>query len=192
MVLAMLVMVSSAGALTGIILTGPRVYYSMAQDRLAPQWLGRIDAAHHTPSHAIGMQAIWASVLAATGIYRQLVTRVIYTEWLFFAMMAAGLIVLRRRASYKPEYRSWGYPVVPAAFILVSLTIVVNQFASDPREAAIGLGLVLLGVPVYYGLFQTHRRLANERASEPTRAEWRWRGPASERARESDGRSPSE
>jgi basic amino acid/polyamine antiporter, APA family len=165
MVLAMLVMVSSAGALTGIILTGPRVYYSMAQDRLAPQWLGRIDAAHHTPSHAIGMQAIWASVLAATGIYRQLVTRVIYTEWLFFAMMAAGLIVLRRRASYKPGYRSWGYPVAPAAFILVSLTIVVNQFASDPRDAAIGLGLVLLGVPVYYGLFQNSQTLG-ERARE--------------------------
>jgi len=149
-VLAVLVMVSSAGALTGIILTGPRVYYSMAQDRLAPQWLGHIDGAYHTPSHAIAMQAIWASVLAVTGIYRQLVTRVIYTEWLFFALMAAGLIVLRTRASYKPEYRSWGYPVVPAAFILVSLTIVVNQFASDPREAAAGLGLVLLGVPVYY------------------------------------------
>jgi APA family basic amino acid/polyamine antiporter len=156
-VLAVLVMVSSAGALTGIILTGPRVYYSMAQDRLAPQWFGRIHAVHRTPSHALGMQAIWASVLAATGIYRQMVARVIYTEWLFFAMMAAGLIVLRTRASYHPEYRTWGYPVVPAAFILVSLTIVVNQFATDPPEAMVGLGLVLLGVPVYYYVRHANR-----------------------------------
>ena len=156
-VLAVLVMVSSAGALTGIILTGPRVYYSMAQDRLAPQWFGRIHVVHRTPAHALGLQATWASVLAATGIYRQLVARVIYTEWLFFAMMAAGLIVLRTRSNYRPEYRTWGYPVVPALFILVSVTIVVNQFASDPREAAVGLGLVLLGVPVYYYVRHANR-----------------------------------
>jgi APA family basic amino acid/polyamine antiporter len=156
-VLAVLVMVSSAGALTGIVLTGPRVYYSLAQDRLAPRWLGHIHAAHHTPSHAILAQAVWASVLAATGVYRQLVARVIYTEWLFFALMAAGLFVLRRRPHYAPEYRAWGYPVVPLTFILVSLTIVVNQFTIDPREAAVGLGLVVLGVPVYYYIHHANR-----------------------------------
>ena len=88
--LAVLVMVSSVGALTGIILTGPRVYYSMAQDGLAPRWLGHIHPVHRTPSHAIVAQALWASALAATGAYRQVFTRVIYTEWLFFALMAAG------------------------------------------------------------------------------------------------------
>ncbi len=156
-VLAVLVMVSSAGALTGIVLTGPRVYYSMAQDRLAPPWFGHIDAAYHTPSKAIAAQAIWSSALAATGVYRQLVTRVIYTEWLFFALMAAGLFVLRRRPGYAPEYRTWGYPAVPVVFILASLAIVVNQFAIDPREAAVGLGLVLLGVPVYYYVRHANR-----------------------------------
>jgi APA family basic amino acid/polyamine antiporter len=156
-VLAALVMVSSAGALTGIVLTGPRVYYSMAQDRLAPEWLGYIHQIHRTPSHAIAAQALWASVLAATGVYWQLVTRVIYTEWVFFALMAAGLFVLRRRASYRPQYRTWGYPIVPLAFILASLTIVVNQFATDPREAAIGVGLVVLGVPVYYYVRHANR-----------------------------------
>jgi basic amino acid/polyamine antiporter, APA family len=156
-VLAALVMVSSAGALTGIVLTGPRVYYSMAQDCLAPEWLGYIHQIHRTPSHAIAAQAVWASVLAATGVYRQLVTRVIYTEWVFFALMAAGLFVLRGRASYRPQYRTWGYPIVPLTFILASLTIVVNQFATDPREAAIGIGLVVLGVPVYYYVRHANR-----------------------------------
>jgi APA family basic amino acid/polyamine antiporter len=148
--LAVLVMMSSAGALTGIILTGPRVYYSMAQDGLAPGWFGYIHPVHRTPSHAIVAQALWASVLAATGVYRQVFTRVIYTEWLFFALMAAGLFVLRRRAGYNPVYRTWGYPVVPLVFIVVSLAIVINQFASTPLEAATGLGLVALGAPVYY------------------------------------------
>lgn len=148
--LAALVLVSSAGALTGIILTGPRVYYSIAQDGLAPQWLRYVHPVHHTPSHAIVLQALWASALAATGAYRQLFTRVIYTEWLFFALMAAGLFMLRRRPGYNPEYRTWGYPFVPLAFIVASLVIVINQFASDPLDAAAGLGLVAIGAPVYY------------------------------------------
>ncbi len=148
--LASLVLVSSAGALTGIILTGPRVYYSMAQDGLAPQWLRYVHPVHRTPSHALVAQAVWASVLATTGAYRQVFTRVIYTEWLFFALMAAGLFVLRRRPGYNPEYRTSGYPFVPLAFIVASLAIVINQFASDPLDAATGLGLVAIGAPVYY------------------------------------------
>jgi basic amino acid/polyamine antiporter, APA family len=149
-IMAALVMMSSVGALTGIVLTGPRVYYSMAQDGLAPAWLGYVHPIYQTPSRAILAQALWGSVLAATGAYRQLFTRVIYTEWLFFALMAAGLFLLRRRPDYHPGYRTWGYPVVPIVFIIVSLAIVVNQFASEPFEAATGLGLVALGAPVYY------------------------------------------
>lgn len=149
-VLAALVMMSSIGALTGIVLTGPRVYFSMAQDGLAPRWLGHVHPAHRTPDRAILAQGIWSSVLAATGAYRQIFTRVVYTEWIFFALMAAGLFVLRRRPAYQPEYRTWGYPVVPIVFIAVSLAIVINQVASAPSDAAIGLGFVALGVPVYH------------------------------------------
>lgn len=149
-VMAALVMMSSIGGLTGIVLTGPRVYYSMAQDGLAPRWLARVHPVHRTPSNAILAQAAWASVLAASGAYRQLFTRVIYTEWLFFALMAAGLFVLRRRADYRPAYRTPLYPVVPIVFIAASLAIVVNQFASEPWDAAVGLGLVAAGAPIYY------------------------------------------
>jgi len=148
-----------ASGVPGIVLTGPRVYYSMARDGFAPRWLGHVDPRFETPTHAIAAQAAWASVLAATGVYRQLVTRVIYTEWLFFALMAAGLFVLRRRRGYRAEYRTWGYPIVPAVFIAVSLAIVINQFIVAPREAAVGLGLVALGAPVYY-MTHAHRRLS--------------------------------
>lgn len=145
-----LVMMSSIGALTGIVLTGPRVYYSMAQDGLAPRWLGYVHPRFHTPSRAILAQGAWCAVLASTGAYRALFTRVIYTEWLFFALMAAGLFVLRRRPGYAPAYRTWGYPAVPLIFIVVSLAIVINQVASDPYEAALGMGMVAVGAPIYY------------------------------------------
>ena len=154
--MAALVMLSSIGGLTGIVLTGPRVYYTMARDGLAPAWLGRVHPVHHTPANAIIAQAVWASVLAASGAYRQLFTRVIYTEWLFFALMAAGLFVLRRRPGYRPAFRAPLFPVVPLAFIAASLAIVVNQFASEPRDAAVGLGFVVAGVPIYY-LRHAHR-----------------------------------
>jgi APA family basic amino acid/polyamine antiporter len=149
-IVAGVVAVSTLGALSGLVLAGPRVYYMMAQDRLAPAWFARVHPTFRTPSNAIVAQGLWSSVLAASGAYQTLFTRVIYTEWLFFALMAAGLFVLRRRPDYAPAYRAWGYPAVPLAFIAASLTIVVNQINRQPSEAAVGLGLVAIGAPVYY------------------------------------------
>jgi len=148
--MAALVMLSSFGGLTGLVLSGPRVYYSMANDGLAFRWLARVHPRHQTPANAIVAQAAWASVLAATGAYRELFTRVIYTEWLFFALMAAGLFVARRRPNYRPMFRTPGYPLVPMLFIAASLAIVANQIVRTPLSAASGLGLVALGIPVYY------------------------------------------
>ena len=159
-ILSVLVLVSAAGSLTGIILTGPRMYFSMAQDGLAPRGFAAVHPRYLTPARAIVAQAVWASVLAATGAYRQLFTRVVYTEWLFFALMATGLFVLRRRLDYRPAYRAFGYPLVPALFIAASLFIVGHQVLVDPRESAIGLGLVALGVPVYYYLRHAQHRFS--------------------------------
>ena len=149
-IMAALVMVSTFGALTGIVLVGPRVYYSMAKDGLAFRWLGYVHPTYGTPSRAIAAQAVWASLLAATGVYRQLFIRVIYTEWLVFALMAAGVFALRRRPGYRPEYRMWGYPAVALIFIGAALIIVVNQIVRDPIDALIGLGIVAIGAPAYY------------------------------------------
>ena len=154
--LSALVILSTLGALTGLVLAGPRVYYSMARDGLAFQPLGEVHPIYRTPANAIVAQGVWSSVLAATGGYQTLFTRVIYTEWLFFAVMAAGLFVLRRRPNYAPPYRAWGYPAVPLIFIAASLAIVANQIIRQPVDAAVGLGLVALGVPVYY-LFHARR-----------------------------------
>jgi len=143
-----LVVVSAFGALAGIVLAGPRVYYAMAQDGLLFRWAGDIHPRFRTPHRAIVLQAVWSSVLVATGTYRSLFTRVVYTEWIFFAAMAAGIFVLRRRADYAPRVRVFAF--VPIVFIAASLVIVINQIVSDPIESAIGLLMVVAGLPVYF------------------------------------------
>jgi APA family basic amino acid/polyamine antiporter len=145
-----LVIFSTFGALSGIILCGPRVYYAMAQDGLLFRWVGKIHSRYKTPYKAIFLQAVWSSVLVATGTYRILFTRVIYTEWIFFGLMAIGLFILRKKSGIVQGYRVWGYPVVPALFIIASFAIVVNQILSDPKESLFGLSLVLVGLPMYY------------------------------------------
>ena len=145
-----LVVVSTFGALSGIVLAGPRVYFSMARDGLLFRWLGAIHPKFRTPHRAIVLQALWSSVLVITGTYRKLFTRVVYTEWIFFALLAIGLFVLRRRRDYAPAYSVWGFPWIPAIFAVSSAIIVVNQIVSDPVESASGLLLVALGLPVYY------------------------------------------
>jgi APA family basic amino acid/polyamine antiporter len=147
--MAALVMISTFGAVNGIILVGPRVYYSMAKDGLLFRWAGDVHARFGTPHRAIVAQGIWATALALTNTYGALFSRVIYTEWIFFAIMAAGLMRLRRRPGYNPSYRVWGYPAIPVAFIAVSVVVVVVQIAAVPRDSLIGLGMVLAGLPVY-------------------------------------------
>lgn len=149
-VVSALVILSGVSAVNGIILAGPRVYLAMAEDGLAFRWLGAIHARYRTPYAAIAAQAVWSSVLVATGTYRGLFTRVVYTEWIFFAVMTIGIFRLRRRGSYKPAYRVWGYPVIPALFVAACAAIVSNQIMAAPRESAVGLVFLLSGWPVYY------------------------------------------
>lgn len=149
-VMSALVVFSTFGALAGIVLAGPRVYFQMARDGLLFRWFGEAHREFLTPHRAIVLQAVWASVLVATGTYRALFTRVIYTEWIFLGVMALGLVLLRRRPQYRPRYRVWGFPAVPAVFAAASFAIVLNQVVSDPGESAVGLLIVAAGLPVYY------------------------------------------
>jgi APA family basic amino acid/polyamine antiporter len=96
------------------------------------------------------MQAIWSSFLVLTGTYGVIVSRVIYTEWIFFAALALGPIALRRQRPHLSSFRAWGFPAVPVLFALVCFAIVLNQIATDPRESATGLALVAAGLPVYF------------------------------------------
>ena len=127
-----LVILSATGVLNGVILAGPRTYYAMAKEGLAFRWLGSL-------RHAILLQAAWSCILVATGTYRALFTRVIYTEWLFFALMAIGLMRLRGRLAF-----------VPVTFAIAAVVVAAIQIAADPLQAATGLLIVVLGLPVYH------------------------------------------
>ena len=161
--LSALVICSTLGAMTGIILAGPRVYLAMAQDGVVFKWVGSVHPRYRTPHVAIVLQGVWSAVLVLTGSYRVLFTRVVYTEWIFFALMAAGLFVLRRRPGYAPAYRVWGYPILPAIFVVSSAAIVVHQVATEPAESLVGLALVAAGLPVY--LLWTRRRTQLNRSN---------------------------
>jgi APA family basic amino acid/polyamine antiporter len=145
-----LVLVSAFGVLNGVILAGPRVYLAMAGRYKALAWMGSVHSRYRTPHRAILIQAVWSCILVATGTYRELFTRVIYTEWIFFALMGIGLLRARRRSDYKPAYRAWGFSAVPLIFIAASLGVVFYQVAADPKKTSVGLLLVVLGLPLYY------------------------------------------
>lgn len=144
-----LVVISTLGAMTGIILSGPRVYLAAADDGLVWSGFRAVHSRFGTPHVAIVLQGVWASVLVLTGTYRALFTRVIYTEWIFFGLMAAGIFVLRRRSGYNPRFRVW-HPFLPVLFVLATAVIVGNEIISNPVDSAVGLGIVLVGLPFYF------------------------------------------
>ncbi len=154
-----LVMFSVFGAMMGSILAAPRVYFAMARDGLLFPWVNHLHPRFATPHRAIALQAIWASVLVLTGTYRQLFSRVIFTEWIFFALMAGGIFLLRKRPDYRPAYRVWGYPWAPIVFVLASTAIVINRLVALPIDSVAGLALVAAGIPVYY-LWGRPRRIS--------------------------------
>jgi basic amino acid/polyamine antiporter, APA family len=155
-VISALVILSAVGVLNGVILAGPRTYFAMSEEGLAFRWLGRAHPKFRTPYLATALQAIWSCALVATGTYRILFTRVVYTEWIFFALMTMGLMRLRRRKDYAPPYRAWGASFVPVVFAASAIGVAGIQIAADPWQAASGLGLVVLGLPVYRLFIRPH------------------------------------
>ena len=167
--IAALVMFSVFGAMMGSILAAPRVYFAMARDGLLFQWVNHLHPRFRTPHRVLVLQAIWASVLVLTGTYRELFSRVIFTEWIFFALMAGGIFLLRRRADYRPAYRVWGYPWTPLVFVIASTAIVLNRLVAVPVDSALGLLLVAAGIPVYYMWGRTRAPKTADPAALPAR-----------------------
>ncbi len=149
--MAAAIMVSTFGCLNGMILAGARVYYTMARDGLFFKRVGTLDPAHHTPVTSLAIQCVWAVLLTLSGQYGDLLDYVIFAVLLFYMLTIAGLFVLRRtRPDMERPYRAFGYPVVPAAYIVVAGVIEVLLLAYKPNYTFPGLVIVLLGVPVYF------------------------------------------
>ncbi len=148
-----LVALSVLGCLSATILTGPRVLYAMAKDKLFPAFAGDVHERFFTPARAIVFQAIWASVLLVSGTFDQLLDYVTVPSVFFLALNVVALFVLRRRGQQDPGvsvYRMVGYPVLPALFVVGMLGIVVNTVVRTPGDSVWGLGIVALGVPTYF------------------------------------------
>jgi APA family basic amino acid/polyamine antiporter len=155
---AAIFVLSTLGALNGCVLLGARVPYAMARDGLLFARLGDVSPRTRVPVLSIGVQAVWSSLLALSGTFDQLTDCVIFASWIFYGLVASSVFVLRRRMgdAVRP-YRTPGYPVVPAVFLVVAAWLVVNTLYARPLESAVGLGLVACGMPLY-GYFALRRR----------------------------------
>ncbi len=145
------VMISTFATLNGSILAGSRIPFATAREGLFPSALGKLNPRFHTPAVALAAQAVIAGLFTLTGEYESLYTKVIFSEFLFYALCAAGVFVLRRREPDLPRpYRTWGYPVVPALFVILSVGLLVNTFVEQRADSLWGVVLVASGVPAYW------------------------------------------
>jgi APA family basic amino acid/polyamine antiporter len=149
--IAAVILVSIFSATNGLTISAPRVYYAMAKDGLFFGKLAEVHPRFGTPAVSIIAGTAWAMVLAASGTFEQLLTYVVFVGWIFYALGAACVVVLRRtRPDADRPFRVPGYPWTPLLFIVAAVALVGNTIATQPGRAAVGIGVVLLGLPVYY------------------------------------------
>src|SRR5215510_7362184 len=160
--MAAAMMTSSFGALHASILATARIPYALAKDGLIVKSLAHVSPRTHVPIRALIVQCFWACVVALSGEYDTLTDYAIFALTLFYALVAASIFIFRRREpDTERPYRTWGYPVVPILFLIVSVALIIQTIMNTQRQSAIGLGLILLGVPVYWILDSRSRRSTN-------------------------------
>ncbi len=142
--------ISTFGFLNLGIMASPRIYFAMARDGVFVPALAKLHPRYQTPALAILLQSGWALALLFTGKYEDLLNTVVFADWVFFGLTVAGLFRLRRRFAGRIGFRTPGYPVLPALFVLIAIAVVLSVIRTAPERSAVGVGLLALGVPVYY------------------------------------------
>lgn len=143
--------VSAVGALHVTLLTGARVTYAMARDRVFLQFAKRIHSSFHTPVGAVALLAFVASVLALSGTFEELYSLFVFAEWIFLALTAIALVRLRRKEPRLPRpYRTLAYPWTPFIFLVAALALTINLWIARPVRSSLGLAVILAGIPFFY------------------------------------------
>ena len=149
-IMAIFIMISTFGCNHGLIMAGPRVYYAMAKDGLFFRKVGEINK-NGVPGFAIVVQGVWSVLLCLSGTYGNLLDYVIFAVLIFFTLTILAIFVLRvKRPDIPRPYKAFGYPVIPAIYILTTVTIMVILLIYKPDYTFPGLGIVVLGIPVFY------------------------------------------
>lgn len=145
-------MLSSLGTLHTSILSGSRIPYAMAKDRQMFPMFKQLSV-NKVPVNAVLFQGLWASVLALSGSFDTLTDYVVFGSWIFYGLVTASIFVFRRKYPHAERpYRAWGYPVIPIVFLLVTGWLLINTMVTSPQSSFIGIGLIILGLPVYFYL----------------------------------------
>jgi APA family basic amino acid/polyamine antiporter len=150
--IALLIAISTFGTLGIYTLSAPRIYYAMSRDGLFFKKLAWVHPHFRTPVHAILVQSTWAVVLLLFwGTFEDLITYVVFTDWIFFGLTAVGIFIFRRKLKDHPRpYKTLGYPVVPIIFIAITFLFVLNSLIEKPLHAWAGLILMALALPVFF------------------------------------------
>jgi basic amino acid/polyamine antiporter, APA family len=150
-IISLVVMISCFGTLHGSMMTGPRIFFAMADRGLFFQSIARVSPRYHSPSVAIWLATALGVIYVLLNDFQQLADKFILGIWPFYALAVAAVFVLRRtRADLARPYRTWGYPVVPIIFLLASVGMMGNALWTDPINTGITFGIILVGWPVYY------------------------------------------
>jgi amino acid transporter len=150
-VVSAIVMLSCFGSLTGSMITGPRIFFAMADRGLFFRAIARVSPRFESPSVAIWLATALGVLYVLFNDFQQLADKFILGIWPFYALAVAAVFVLRRtRPELARPYRTWGYPVVPVLFLLASVAMVVNALWTDPVNTGVTFAIILLGIPVYY------------------------------------------
>lgn len=152
-VISLAVTAAALGCLSAGIVPGPRIVYALSKDGLFPKAFGRVHPRFLTPSFAIVVQAIWMSLLCLSGRYDQLYTYATFAVILAYAATGIALFLFRRRRpGLARPYRCWGYPAVPFLFVASSILLAANTVREQPMETLAGIGILVLGLPVYFSM----------------------------------------
>lgn len=149
-VIAVMIMISTFGCNNGLILSGARVYYTMAKDGLFFKKTGTLNR-HGVPEFALWIQCLWTCLLCLSGTYNQLLTYVVFVVLIFYALTLIGIFRLRKNRPDLPRpYRAFGYPFLPVIYCILAFLICGALFVYQPRQTWPGAIIVLLGIPLYY------------------------------------------